>query len=93
MGLEPTNLLTASQALYQLSYAPVATRTVHNRPGDVLQCCQVGCAFAGVSRPDESTGTAMVAEPGVGTHRFGVHPGEAPQPTLAPGAGGGRCRP
>ena len=23
MGLEPTNLLTASQALYQLSYAPV----------------------------------------------------------------------
>jgi hypothetical protein len=22
MGLEPTNLLTASQALYQLSYAP-----------------------------------------------------------------------
>jgi hypothetical protein len=35
----------------------------------------------------------MVAEPGVGTHRFGVHPGEAPQPTLAPGAGGGRCRP
>jgi hypothetical protein len=25
MGLEPTNLLTASQALYQLSYAPGAT--------------------------------------------------------------------
>ena len=24
MGLEPTDLLTASQALYQLSYAPVA---------------------------------------------------------------------
>jgi hypothetical protein len=24
MGIEPTNLLTASQALYQLSYAPVA---------------------------------------------------------------------
>jgi hypothetical protein len=24
MGLEPTNLLTASQALYQLSYAPKA---------------------------------------------------------------------
>jgi hypothetical protein len=24
MGLEPTNLLTASQALYQLSYAPAA---------------------------------------------------------------------
>ena len=24
-GLEPSNLLTASQALYQLSYAPVAT--------------------------------------------------------------------
>ncbi len=23
MGLEPTDLLTASQALYQLSYAPV----------------------------------------------------------------------
>ncbi len=27
MGLEPTNLLTASQALYQLSYAPVASAT------------------------------------------------------------------
>jgi hypothetical protein len=27
MGLEPTNLLTASQALYQLSYAPVAARS------------------------------------------------------------------
>jgi hypothetical protein len=26
MGLEPTNLLTASQALYQLSYAPVAAQ-------------------------------------------------------------------
>ena len=29
MGLEPTNLLTASQALYQLSYAPVAAQR-HN---------------------------------------------------------------
>jgi hypothetical protein len=27
MGLEPTNLLTASQALYQLSYAPVAKQS------------------------------------------------------------------
>ena len=26
MGLEPTNLLTASQALYQLSYAPGCDR-------------------------------------------------------------------
>ncbi len=26
MGLEPTNLLTASQALYQLSYAPGVNR-------------------------------------------------------------------
>jgi hypothetical protein len=26
MGLEPTDLLTASQALYQLSYAPVLLR-------------------------------------------------------------------
>ena len=26
MGLEPTNLLTASQALYQLSYTPDARR-------------------------------------------------------------------
>ena len=26
MGLEPTNLLTASQALYQLSYAPSGGR-------------------------------------------------------------------
>jgi hypothetical protein len=25
-GLEPSNLLTASQALYQLSYAPVAAQ-------------------------------------------------------------------
>jgi hypothetical protein len=28
MGLEPTNLLTASQALYQLSYAPEASHHV-----------------------------------------------------------------
>ncbi len=28
MGLEPTNLLTASQALYQLSYAPGTSRHV-----------------------------------------------------------------
>jgi hypothetical protein len=28
MGLEPTNLLTASQALYQLSYAPVGGPTL-----------------------------------------------------------------
>ena len=27
-GLEPSNLLTASQALYQLSYAPVARRSL-----------------------------------------------------------------
>jgi hypothetical protein len=27
MGLEPTNLLTASQALYQLSYAPARGET------------------------------------------------------------------
>ncbi len=27
MGLEPTNLLTASQALYQLSYAPAAAQS------------------------------------------------------------------
>lgn len=29
MGLEPTNLLTASQALYQLSYAPEWQRNYH----------------------------------------------------------------
>jgi hypothetical protein len=28
MGLEPTNLLTASQALYQLSYAPGVSTTI-----------------------------------------------------------------
>ena len=28
MGLEPTNLLTASQALYQLSYAPGQPGTI-----------------------------------------------------------------
>ena len=27
-GLEPSNLLTASQALYQLSYAPVAAQSL-----------------------------------------------------------------
>jgi hypothetical protein len=31
MGLEPTNLLTASQALYQLSYAPERSRQVSSR--------------------------------------------------------------
>ncbi len=33
MGLEPTNLLTASQALYQLSYAPGVDAYVIRRPG------------------------------------------------------------
>jgi hypothetical protein len=44
MGLEPTNLLTASQALYQLSYAPggalrlpAASKAEVGRP-----CVQVG---------------------------------------------------
>ena len=36
MGLEPTNLLTASQALYQLSYAPVAPDRAHLGPGQDL---------------------------------------------------------
>jgi hypothetical protein len=36
MGLEPTNLLTASQALYQLSYAPVAARRVLSPPDEFL---------------------------------------------------------
>jgi hypothetical protein len=33
MGLEPTNLLTASQALYQLSYAPEMAKTLSVRVG------------------------------------------------------------
>ena len=32
MGLEPTNLLTASQALYQLSYAPGGNRSRYQAP-------------------------------------------------------------
>jgi hypothetical protein len=50
MGLEPTNLLTASQALYQLSYAPVGDEIIpsalvrevrdHVRPG--VPWCQPG---------------------------------------------------
>ena len=32
MGLEPTNLLTASQALYQLSYAPGQPGTISASP-------------------------------------------------------------
>ena len=39
MGLEPTNLLTASQALYQLSYAPVAARSVPVPPDEFLSRC------------------------------------------------------
>ena len=33
-GLEPSNLLTASQALYQLSYAPVGRRHASGSPHD-----------------------------------------------------------
>ena len=36
-GLEPSNLLTASQALYQLSYAPGTTRHVTS-PGSRARC-------------------------------------------------------
>ncbi len=32
MGLEPTNLLTASQALYQLSYAPSGLAIISDLP-------------------------------------------------------------
>jgi hypothetical protein len=38
-GLEPSNLLTASQALYQLSYAPVAK---HPRSRGVQRQPQLG---------------------------------------------------
>ena len=34
MGLEPTNLLTASQALYQLSYAPKVGHLRYQLPWD-----------------------------------------------------------
>ena len=44
MGLEPTNLLTASQALYQLSYAPAGwVRLAGGRPG-------LGCPLALAAR-------------------------------------------
>ena len=35
-GLEPSNLLTASQALYQLSYAPETTRYVISPLGGLV---------------------------------------------------------
>jgi len=38
MGLEPTNLLTASQALYQLSYAPVAAQSLSDSERYHLIC-------------------------------------------------------
>jgi hypothetical protein len=37
MGLEPTNLLTASQALYQLSYAPEGDLSGYQSPSDDLE--------------------------------------------------------
>jgi hypothetical protein len=56
MGLEPTNLLTASQALYQLSYAPVANPQVtggisatapwaepSGEPRSTAQLCEAPC--------------------------------------------------
>jgi len=48
MGLEPTNLLTASQALYQLSYAPEG--------GDTLSACGAGQDGAQWDRPDAQRG-------------------------------------
>ena len=50
MGLEPTNLLTASQALYQLSYAPEGDRHVSSdasprRTGRLPR--RTGCFLAG----------------------------------------------
>ena len=46
MGLEPTNLLTASQALYQLSYAPGAighvTSPIHGSFGPRVQVSLCG---------------------------------------------------
>ena len=34
MGIEPTNLLHAMQALYQLSYAPSGEVSDYHRPGE-----------------------------------------------------------
>jgi hypothetical protein len=44
MGLEPTNLLTASQALYQLSYAPVGGFTL---PSALVRCSSTVKALPG----------------------------------------------
>ena len=59
MGLEPTNLLTASQALYQLSYAPVAfgqheACPIH--PGETL--CLPGMERIGYHRVRGPQGSA-----------------------------------
>ena len=39
-GLEPSNLLTASQALYQLSYAPEDASTLSDLADDGLPKCR-----------------------------------------------------
>ena len=62
MGLEPTNLLTASQALYQLSYAPVAAQS-HSPPSHSSQVA-TGVAtlfdrYVGEVIVAEATGAAM----------------------------------
>ena len=51
-GLEPSNLLTASQALYQLSYAPEQNRQNTRRPKARSQ----GCDCRGALKADLASG-------------------------------------
>jgi hypothetical protein len=57
MGLEPTNLLTASQALYQLSYAPVGGSNPSTRRSETLESDRQLCALA------STASTAAILQP------------------------------
>ncbi len=64
MGLEPTNLLTASQALYQLSYAPGANGNDTSLVGEGRQPLEVRRTWR--AAPDTVSGGAVRSGPGSG---------------------------
>src|ERR1700722_19229379 len=79
MGLEPTNLLTASQALYQLSYTPSGRTTLSGR-ADPLSSWEPG-----PSPPGRGVGAILTAR----DHRVVTSPAAGPhsERPVAPDAG------
>jgi hypothetical protein len=85
MGLEPTNLLTASQALYQLSYAPeVGKATGHERR--VQQLNLPTWPDAAILQPDPDFRVSTLPDARAGSSRRVTAVGSSVTPEVWSGA-------